>query len=251
MILYLILQLYNVRNWVLSSHMQVLRGIARQGFVRTVAKQISRSTINKTQRLPYVFQTLVSQSTVAMQSKAELHSLPGVANEQDPATKDFIFQQTMMRVKDPEKSLNFYTGVLGMTLLAKLDFPPMEFSLYFLGYYPKEEIPEDPKERATWMFGLPAVLELTHNWGTEKPDNQFAGYHNGNNEPKGFGHIGLAVPDVEGACARFEQLGVPFVKKPMDGKMKPLAFIQDPDGYWIEILNPTVSGAFVEWAEMK
>eukprot|EP01025_Chloroclados_australasicus_P008706 TRINITY_DN1317_c0_g1_i1.p3 TRINITY_DN1317_c0_g1~~TRINITY_DN1317_c0_g1_i1.p3 ORF type:complete len:234 (-),score=32.30 TRINITY_DN1317_c0_g1_i1:431-1132(-) len=192
------------------------------------------------------------QTTASMQTKAELQSHPGVAADRDPATKDFIFQQTMLRVKDPEKSLDFYTRILGMTLLCKLDFPPMEFSLFFLGYYPKEDIPEDPKQRATWMFGLPAVLELTHNWGTEKPDSGFQGYHNGNVDPcKGFGHIGLAVPDVEGACARFEQLGVPFVKKPMDGKMKPLAFVQDPDGYWIEILNPEVSGGFVEWAEMK
>ena len=60
----------------------------------------------------------------------------------------------------------------------------------------------------------------------------------------GAGHIGLAVPDVVAACARFEELGVNFVKKPQDGKMKGLAFIQDPDGYWIEILNPKSSRQF-------
>eukprot|EP01023_Acetabularia_acetabulum_P040026 TRINITY_DN386_c0_g1_i1.p2 TRINITY_DN386_c0_g1~~TRINITY_DN386_c0_g1_i1.p2 ORF type:complete len:229 (-),score=29.83 TRINITY_DN386_c0_g1_i1:287-973(-) len=228
----------------------MLSAISRQALVQT--QQFTRSIVTSQRSSVRVFANQVKQPNSSMQSKAELQSLPGVVAEKDDATKDFIFQQTMMRVRDPEKSLAFYTGVLGMTLLAKLDFPPMEFSLYFLGYYPKEDIPEDPKERATWMFGLPAVLELTHNWGTEKPDNQsFQGYHNGNVEPKGFGHIGLAVPDVEGACSRFEEMGVPFVKKPMDGKMKSLAFIQDPDGYWIEILNPQVSGAFVEWADMK
>lgn len=58
------------------------------------------------------------------------------------------------------------------------------------------------------------------------------------------GHIGFAVPDVEAACKRFEELGVAFVKKPNDGKMKNIAFIKDPDGYWIEILNAKHSRQF-------
>jgi len=79
------------------------------------------------------------------------------------------------------------------------------------------------------------MLELTHNWGTENDDN--FSYHDGNTEPRGFGHIGITVPDVYEASKRFEQLGIEFVKKPDDGKMKGLAFIKDPDGYWIEILS--------------
>ena len=156
----------------------------------------------------------------------------------DAATEGFTLNQTMLRVRDPDASLAFYRDVLGMSLLQRLDFAEMRFSLYFLAYLKDgETVPEDPAERARWIFSRETTLELTHNWGTES-DAAFAGYHNGNAEPRGFGHLGISVPDVEAACARFDQMGVPFVKRPQDGKMKGIAFIQDPDGYWIEILSP-------------
>lgn len=85
-----------------------------------------------------------------------------------------------------------------------------------------------------WALAQKSILELTHNWGTEN-DSNFT-YHDGNQEPRGFGHIAFKVPDVAKACERFEQLGVIFQKKPSDGSMKSIAFIKDPDGYWIEIL---------------
>ena len=155
-----------------------------------------------------------------------------------PETRGFVFNQTMLRIRDPRRSLDFYSNVLGMTLIKEFSFPDMRFSLYFVGYVTPEDeaIPDDAVERGAYAFRQKAMLELTHNWGTES-DESFAGYHDGNDDPRGFGHIGLSVPDVRSACERFEKMGVEFVKRPDDGKMKGLAFIKDPDGYWIEILE--------------
>ena len=127
---------------------------------------------------------------------------------------------TMLRVGDLERSIRFYTEVLGMQLLRRKDYPSGRFTLAFVGY-------GDERDNT--------VLELTHNWGTE--DDPAFSYHDGNAEPQGFGHIGITVPDVYAAAERFETLGVDFIKRPDDGKMKGLAFIKDPDGYWIEILQ--------------
>ncbi|KAI3683563.1 hypothetical protein L1987_84071 [Smallanthus sonchifolius] len=158
----------------------------------------------------------------------------------DPETNGYFVQQTMYRIKNPKDSLKFYSDVLGMRLLKKLDFPDMKFSLYFLGYVTQEEISsaadKDPTERTQWTFGQKATIELTHNWDTEN-DSRFQGHHNGNSEPRGFGHIGITVDDTYKACKRFENLNVTFVKKPDEGKMKGIAFIKDPDGYWIEIFD--------------
>jgi lactoylglutathione lyase len=149
-------------------------------------------------------------------------------------TAGFVMNQTMLRVCDPQRSVAFYRDVLGMALLDRYDFENMKFSLYFMGY-PGGEIPADPAERVQWVFEQPALLELTHNWGTEA--DAAVKYHDGNSDPRGFGHIGISVPDVYAACERFERLGVEFVKRPEAGSMKGLAFIRDPDGYWIEILS--------------
>jgi lactoylglutathione lyase len=73
-------------------------------------------------------------------------------------------------------------------------------------------------------------------------------YHNGNSEPRGYGHIAITVPNVEEACARFEKLGVPFKKRLTDGTMKFLAFILDPDGYWIEVVRLSPSRSLSESA---
>ena len=171
-------------------------------------------------------------------SKLSWTLLGGDHMADDSATTGFVMNQTMLRVRDPDISVAFYRDVLGMTELARYDFEDMQFSLYFMGYLADgEQVPEEVGERAEWLFARPALVELTHNWGTES-DAEFDGYHDGNAPPQGFGHIGISVPDVHAACERFERLGIEFVKRPDDGKMKGLAFIKDPDGYWVEILNP-------------
>ena len=98
----------------------------------------------------------------------------------------------------------------------------------------KEKYPETDDEKRTWVLRQKSILELTHNYGTE--DDKNFNYHDGNKEPRGFGHIAFKVPDVVKACERFEKLGVTFQKKPTDGRMSNIAFIKDPDGYWIEIV---------------
>ncbi|XP_022998899.1 lactoylglutathione lyase isoform X2 [Cucurbita maxima] len=142
---------------------------------------------------------------------------PGLHATPDDATKGYMMQQTMFRIKDPKASLDFYSRVLGMSLLKRLDFPEMKFSLYFLGYEDVASAPDNAVDRTVWTFGRKATIELTHNWGTES-DPEFKGYHNGNSDPRGFGHIGITVDDTYKACERFERLGVEFVKKPDDGK---------------------------------
>lgn len=146
----------------------------------------------------------------------------------------YVMNQTMLRIADPVRSVKFYQAVLGITLLDRYDFEHMRFSLYFKGY-PAGAIPTDEALRVQWVFEQQALLELTHNWRTQ--GDAPISYHNGNSEPRGFGHIGISVPDVHAACARFESLGVEFVKHPDQGSIKGLAFIKGPDGYWIEVLS--------------
>ncbi|KAF9063179.1 hypothetical protein BDP27DRAFT_1451391 [Rhodocollybia butyracea] len=149
------------------------------------------------------------------------------------ALANMQFTHTMIRVKDPKVSLKFYTEVrmiilnvfrssnrrfyqvIGMDLLSEKDMG--YFTLYFLAFDQGQN--------------YKSVLELMHNHGTES-DASFAGYSSGNSEPgKGFGHIAITVENLEVACARFEKLGVPFMKKrPQDGKIRNIAFILDPDG---------------------
>ncbi|KAG5515585.1 hypothetical protein RHGRI_036580 [Rhododendron griersonianum] len=209
------------------------------------------TTITTSPRTPTTFLTIKPKSSnrcrfvsssMASGSKESPSNNPGLQASADEATKDYFMQQTMYRIKDPKVSLDFYSRVLGMSLLKRLDFPEMKFSLYFMGYEDPTSAPSDSVDRTVWTFSKKATIELTHNWGTES-DPDFKGHHNGNSEPRGFGHIGITVDDTYKACERFERLGVEFVKKPDDGKMKGIAFIKDPDGYWIEIFDLKTIGS--------
>lgn len=162
---------------------------------------------------------------------------PGVESEPDQATTGFALNHTMLRIKDPARSLAFYTGVMGMRVLRRLDFSELNFSLYFLAHSGNSaQPPEDTRERTAWTFSQQGVLELTHNWGTENDES--VQFHNGNDEPQGFGHICISVPDLDTAIKWFDKNAVEYIKRPEQGKLKDIAFIKDPDGYWIEVIEP-------------
>jgi lactoylglutathione lyase len=120
---------------------------------------------------------------------------------------------TMIRVGDLERSLAFYVGVLGMKLLRRRDYPDGKFTLAFVGFGPESE---------------GAVLELTHNWDT-------AAYALGT----GFGHVALEVPDAARACQEIKERGGKVVREagPMKHGTTVIAFVEDPDGYRIELIE--------------
>lgn len=153
----------------------------------------------------------------------------------------FNLSQTMIRVKDPQKSLAFYRDLLGMTLLSKSN--KGDFTIYFLAHLePGNPFQYDPEGPEAYEFVKKLwrpVLELTHNHGTEK-DAAFK-YHNGNDPPQGFGHIGLLCDDLEKACEELEAAGVAFRKRPHEGKMRGVAFALDPDGYSVELVRRGVT----------
>jgi len=120
---------------------------------------------------------------------------------------------TMLRVGDLERSLAFYTGMLGMRLLRKKDYPGGKFTLAFVGYGDESET---------------AVIELTYNWETSS-------YSPGN----AFGHIAIGVDDINGVCKSIKAAGGNVIREP--GPMKHgstiIAFVEDPDGYQIELIQ--------------
>eukprot|EP00590_Aulacoseira_subarctica_P000661 CAMPEP_0172417174 /NCGR_PEP_ID=MMETSP1064-20121228/3688_1 /TAXON_ID=202472 /ORGANISM="Aulacoseira subarctica , Strain CCAP 1002/5" /LENGTH=334 /DNA_ID=CAMNT_0013155327 /DNA_START=107 /DNA_END=1111 /DNA_ORIENTATION=- len=145
------------------------------------------------------------------------------------------WQQTMLRIRNPEKSIKFYTDNFGMTLLDKFDFPKYSFTLYFLTTLPEGEeynLKPGTQEAHEYLWSMDGVaLELTYNYDPQQ------NYHPGNQERDGFGHIAFNVEDVYDATDRLLKAGIEFKKKPDEGRMKGLAFAYDPDGYWVEIVQ--------------
>ncbi len=123
---------------------------------------------------------------------------------------------TMLRVVNLDVSIAFYTGVLGMKLLRRTDYPEGKFTLAFVGYVDEAH---------------GAVIEFTHNWGVEK-------YDLGN----AFGHIALEVENACDACEKIRQLGGKVVREagPMQHGSTVIAFVEDPDGYKIELIQKKV-----------
>ena len=120
---------------------------------------------------------------------------------------------TMLRVGDLQRSLDFYTGVLGMRELRRKDYPEGRFTLAFVGYG------DEDKE---------AVLELTHNWDTPR-------YEIGS----GYGHVALEVDDARKACDEVRKRGGKVTREagPMKHGTTVIAFVEDPDGYKIEFIE--------------
>ena len=120
---------------------------------------------------------------------------------------------TMLRVGDLERSIAFYTNVLGMELLRRKDYPAGKFTLAFIGYGDETEN---------------TVLELTYNWGVDQYELGTA-----------FGHIALEVPDVYAACEKMRAAGGKIIREagPMNAGTTIIAFLEDPDGYQIELIG--------------
>ena len=126
----------------------------------------------------------------------------------------FQLMHTMVRVKDLEASLDFYTRLLGMSLLRKMDFHDGRFTLAFVGYGPED---------------THAVIELTHNWDPEDYYDLGTGY----------GLVALGVRDIHGICRDLEAAGarIPRPPGPMKHGTTHIAFVEDPDGYKIELID--------------
>ncbi|KKY27241.1 putative lactoylglutathione lyase [Phaeomoniella chlamydospora] len=180
-------------------------------------------------------------------------------NETTTDVETYRFNHTAIRVKDPKVSLKWYEETLGMSLLRTVERD--DLTLYFVGYPGAKGNPtQGPAgDTSNYLSDREGLVELIWIHGSENKEGKV--YHNGNNEPQGFGHlcklpsqqalmgtpgantnpIGVAVDDLQAACDHFEETKVNWKKRLTDGRMKTIAFIMDPDDYWVEIIqNSTI-----------
>lgn len=164
------------------------------------------------------------------------------------AGKNPIFAQAMLRIVDPTASRAFYQDALGMSFLTRLDFPDLQFSLFFYAYT-DDQVPDqtDPQpKRAEWLWGRPyPTVELTWNWPKETYEESVQAaaqndkgdevYVNGNEDPKGFGYIGVVVSNLSGVVTMLEKKGVPVVQGISTKGEEATAIIADPDGYLVQL----------------
>src|SRR6201984_1527808 len=145
-------------------------------------------------------------------------TMTDVADTSKPVfgTDKFLFLHTMIRVRDLDASLNFYTELLGMKLLRKRDYPTGKFTLAFVGYGDETDS---------------TVIKLTHNWDQAAPSA--LGTHSG--------HLAVSVPDVYKACEKLAAAGVkiPRPAGPMAHGGSAIAVIEEPDGYCLELIERT------------
>lgn len=139
----------------------------------------------------------------------------------DTDSRTYRLNHTMIRVKDPQISVEFYKRVLGMVEVHVLKNESAGFDLFFLGYGANGT--GQSSGGLDTIADREGLLGLRWEYGTEKEEGQV--YHHGNVEPQGFGHTCVSVDDIEQACVRFDQLGVQWKKRLTDGKMSNIAFI--------------------------
>lgn len=179
------------------------------------------------------------------------------------ATAGYRLNHSMLRITDPARSMEFYVGFMGMSLIFKLNAGP--FTVYYLGYSAPEKDEQRPIDIMASMNHQTGLLELLHTPGHEGPRSSAVSgatetetAYNNEQGRMGFGHLGFCVPDVEATLQRAEKSGITVLKWTPDVSVRTMAlpdhvregafhprftatycqvgFIKDPDGYWVELL---------------
>lgn len=197
----------------------------------------------------------MSSTTGAPSSPLLLPPPPSVAGRTP------IYAQCMLRINNPTTSREFYCNTLGMTELTRLDFPDYKFSLFFYAYSSTSmtvDMEENQSKRADWLWTRPEPsIELTWNWVAdtfEESMNIFIDtepgevYESGNQEPKGFGYLQIAVDDLRAAADMLKRDGIPFADNDNDDDT---VTVKDPDGYHVRFVGRTSGSSNITAENIK